>query len=398
MSTKKGENRRAQRAAPGLDTILTHAGLDPHAYHGFVNPPVVRASTVLFEDTDALLERGSSRYPYGLTNTPTIEALTHALTALEGDAAAGTVLVPSGLTAIALGIMSAVRPGTTVLLPDNVYYPSRRFADGVLATFGAEAIYYDPLSADDIAAKMPGASVAVIEAPGSLTFEMPDVSAIVALAKANGVVTVLDNTWATPVIYRPLEHGVDIAAYAGTKYFGGHSDLMLGSATANEVAWQALRRFHKHMGLQAGTEEIWLTLRGLRTLSVRLERHGRSALEVAEWLASVPQVARVLCPALPGDPGHALWQRDFGRMSGLFAFVLHGGAEEAMRFLEALELFGLGESWGGFSSLAVVAELDRSRSVHPWAEGAVIRLHIGLEDVRDLIADLERGFAALAGG
>jgi cystathionine beta-lyase len=378
------------------DTVLAHAGLAPQAFHGFVNPPVVRASTVLYKDADAMLSRRETRYPYGLMNTPTIEALTTALTALEGSAAAGTVLVPSGLAAVAVALMAAVRPQTKVLIPDNVYYPSRRFGDDCLPAFGAEAVYYDPLSADDIAEKMKGASAALIEAPGSLTFEMPDVAAIVAAAKANDVVTIFDNTWATPLIYRPLEHGIDMAAYAGTKYFGGHSDVMIGSISASAETWPRLQRLHRTFGLQAGTEEIWLTLRGLRTLGVRLERHERSALRVANWLNEQRRVARVLCPALPDDPGHALWRRDFGRTSGLFAFVLDGGLDEAKRFLNALALFGLGPSWGGFESLAILAELEHARSVRPWAEGAVIRLHIGLEDVADIIADLERGFAAIS--
>jgi cystathionine beta-lyase len=380
------------------DTILTHAGLAPHDFHGFVNPPVVRASTVLYPDADTFLARRGIRYPYGLINTPTIEALTTALTTLEGEAAAGTVLVPSGLTAVALPIMAAVKPQSKVLIPDNVYFPSRRFADECLSAFGAAAVYYDPVSNDDIAAKMEGASVALIEGPGSHTFEMPDIPAIVAAAKAAGAITVFDNTWATPLIYRPLDHGVDMAAYAGTKYFGGHSDIMLGTVSASADAWPMLTRLHANLGLQAGTEEIWLALRGLKTMSIRLERHEKSALQVVEWLNGRPEVARVLCPALPNAAGHAYWKRDFGRISGLFGFVLNGRLEEAKRFLNALKLFGIGASWGGFESLAILCELDHSRTVRPWTEGAVIRLHIGLEDVADIIADLERGLVAAANG
>jgi cystathionine beta-lyase len=395
MSEDDHKNEPDHAAEWRSDTILAHAGLAPHAFHGFVNPPVVRASTVLHPNAESFLDRRSVRYPYGLINTPTIEALETALTALEGAVAAGTVLVPSGLAAVAIAIMAAVRPETKVLIPDNVYFPSRRFGDECLSAFGAEPVYYDPISNDDFAAKMDGASVVLIEAPGSLTFEMPDIQAIVAAAKAAGAVTVFDNTWATPLIYRPLEQGVDMAAYAGTKYFGGHSDLMIGSISASAATWPRLKRLHTNLGLQAGTEEIWLTQRGLRTMSVRLERHERSALRVADWLKGRPEVARVLCPALPDDPGHALWKRDFGRMSGLFAFVLNGGMDEAKRFLNGLRLFGIGSSWGGFESLAVPAELQHTRTVRPWSEGAVIRLHIGLEDVADLIGDLERGFTAL---
>lgn len=384
------------RAAWRSDTVLTHSGLAPHDFHGFVNPPVVRASTVLHKDVDSLLARSGIRYPYGLINTPTIEALNTALTELEGPKAAGTVLLPSGLAAVAVAVMAAMRPGTDVLMPDNVYYPSRRFGDEAVAAFGASPVFYDPLSIEDISAKAKNASAVLIEAPGSLTFEMPDIPKIVAIAKEVGATTIFDNTWATPLIYRALDHGIDLVAYAGTKYFGGHSDLMIGSITANAGAWPWLARLHRLLGLQAGTEETWLTLRGLRTMSVRLDRHETSALAVAKWLQKRPEVARVICPALPDDPGHAVWARDFGRISGLFAFVLHGGMTEAKRFLNALKLFGLGPSWGGFESLAVVAELDHARTVRPWAEGAVIRLHIGLEDVADLTEDLERGFAAMA--
>jgi cysteine-S-conjugate beta-lyase len=390
------DDDRKKRTNWRSDTLLAHAGLDPMSFHGFVNPPLVRASTVLYKTVESMLARGEHRYPYGLTNTPTIEALTTALTELEGKETAGTVLVPSGLAAVTVAIMAAVRPQTKVLLPDNVYFPSRRFGDELLAMFGAEAVYYDPLSNDDIQAKMKGASVAVIEAPGSLTFEMSDIDAIVAAAREYGAVTVFDNTWATPLFYRPLEHGVDIAAYAGTKYFGGHSDLLIGSISASAETWPRLKKLHHTLGLQAGTEEIWLTLRGLKTMHVRLERHQRSALTVANWLKRRPEVERVLCPGLPDDPGHALWKRDFGGMSGLFAFVLKAGVDDAKRFVNALQLFGIGASWGGFESLVVLAELGHSRTVRPWTDGPVIRLHIGLEDVADIIEDLERGFAAMA--
>jgi cystathionine beta-lyase len=376
------------------DTVVTHAGLAPHAFHGFVNPPLVRASTVLFPDVDAMLDRFGSRYSYGLTNTPTIEALVEALTALDG--AAGTVLVPSGLAAVTTAILASVRPGTRILVPDNVYAPTRRFCDETLPTFGVATLYYDPLIGEAIAPLLDGASALVLEAPGSHTFEIPDVPAIAAAARRAGVTTMLDNTWATPLVFKPLAHGVDLAIYAGTKYQAGHSDLLIGSVSANSDRWPALKRLHRNLGIQAGTEEIWLTLRGLRTLSVRLDRHERSALRIARWLQARPEVARVLHPALPDDPGHALWKRDFGRSTGLFGFVLHGEVKQAKTFLNALKLFGLGFSWGGFESLAVLGDLAGRRTVRPWTEGPLIRLHIGLEDVADLTADLERGFAAMA--
>ncbi len=307
---------RKNRTNWRTDTLLAHAGLDPMSFHGFVNPPVVRASTVLHKTVESMLAREGHRYPYGLMNTPTIEALTTALTELEGTETAGTVLVPSGLAAVTVAIMAAVRPQTKVLFPDNVYYPSRRFGDEILSMFGAEAVYYDPLSNDDVKAKMEGASVALIEAPGSLTFEMPDIAAIVAAAKEEGAVTVFDNTWATPLFYRPLEHGVDIAAYAGTKYFGGHSDLLIGSISANAKAWPRLKRLHLSLGLQAGTEEIWLTLRGLKTMGIRLERHQRSALTIANWLKAAARGEARALPRPPRRPRSCALETRFRRHVG----------------------------------------------------------------------------------
>ena len=380
----------------GPDTVLTHAGLSPGDFHGFVNPPLVRASTVLFRSVEAMQGRAGQRYSYGLTNTPTIEALVEAFNRLDG--AAGTVLVPSGLAAVTTAILTALPPGGTILVPDNVYGPTRRFCDESLPGFGMRALYYDPLIGAEIAGLLDGASALFLEAPGSHTFEMPDIPTLVAAAQAAGATTVIDNTWATPLIFRPLEHGIDLAVYAGTKYQAGHSDLLIGSISANKRTWPALRRLHKNLGTQAGTEEIWLTLRGLRTMGVRLERHERSALELARWLQARPEVARVLHPALPEDPGHAIWRRDFGRSTGLFGFVLRGEERQAIAFLNALRLFGLGYSWGGFESLAVLSELAETRTVRPWTEGPVIRLHVGLEDVADLKADVEAGFAAMGGG
>jgi cystathionine beta-lyase len=391
------DDGRKNRTNWRTDTLLAHAGLDPGSFHGFVNPPVVRASTVLFENADVMLSRRGARYAYGLMNTPTIEALTTALTALEGERAAGTVLVPSGLAAVTVALLTAARPGKKLLIPDNVYAPTRRFCDETLPTYGVPTTYYDPLIGGGIAELLDGACGLLLESPGSHTFEMPDIPPMVEAARAAGVLTMIDNTWATPLIYRPLDHGIDIALYAGTKYQGGHSDLLIGSISANEAAWAGLKKLHMNLGLQAGTEEIWLTLRGLRTMGVRLERHERSALHIANWLRGLREVKRVLHPALPDDPSHAIWKRDFGRSCGLFGFVLNGDVDHAKAFLNALQLFGLGFSWGGFESLAVISELEHSRTVRKWSEGPVIRLHIGLEDPADLIEDLERGFAAMAG-
>jgi cysteine-S-conjugate beta-lyase len=396
MADEDRKNHANARENWRPDTLVTHAGLSPMDFHGFVNPPVVRASTVLFENADVMLSRRGARYAYGLINTPTIEALTTALTAMEGPEAAGTVLVPSGLAAVTVGLMVAAQAGKKLLIPDNVYGPTRRFCDETMPAYGVETVYYDPTIGAGIAKLLDGASGLLFESPGSHTFEMPDIPPMVAAARAAGVITMIDNTWATPLIYPPLKHGIDLALYAGTKYQGGHSDLMIGSISANAATWEALKKLHTNLGVQAGTEEIWLTLRGLRTLSVRLERHEKSALTLANWLKGRPEVKRVLHPALPDDPNHAIWKRDFGRSTGLFAFVLKGDERHAKAFLNALRLFGLGFSWGGFESLAVMSELAQTRTVRPWTEGPVIRLQVGLEDVADLREDLELGFAALA--
>ena len=388
---KKPENVASKRH---IDTLLTQAGRDPDAFHGFVNPPLVRASTVLFQSVADMEGRTGNRYPYGLTNTPTIEALTDALTELEG--AAGTVLLPSGLTAVALAILTAADAGHRVLVPDNVYYPTRRLAGRTLKRFGIEIVYYDPMDPATLASLVEaGRTHLFLEAPGSLTFEMPDIPALIAPVKAVGGITIMDNTWATPVIYRPIEHGIDLSVQAGTKYIAGHSDLLIGSVSAAPGIWQKLYNTHRDMGLQAGPEDIWLTLRGMRTLSVRLTHHEHSGLEIAGWLEGRPEVSHLLHPAFADCPGHDNWQRDFGRSNGLFAFILNGTKTQAEAFVEALEIFGIGASWGGFESLAILGELGNSRSIRAWTDGPVIRLHVGLEDVSDLIADLEGGFAAM---
>jgi cystathionine beta-lyase len=378
-----------------IDTVLTQAGRDPDAFHGFVNPPLVRASTVLFKSVADMEGRTGNRYPYGLTNTPTIESLTGALTELEG--AAGTVLLPSGLAAVTLAVLAAVDAGQRLLVPDNVYYPTRRLSGRTLKRLGIEIVYYDPMDIESLAGLVDaGRTHLFLEAPGSLTFEMPDIPALIAPVQASGGLTIIDNTWATPVVYRPIEHGIDLSVQAGTKYLAGHSDLLIGSVSAAPGIWQRLYNTHRDMCLHAGPEDIWLTLRGMRTLSVRLAHHERSGLEISRWLQARPEVSQLLHPAFADCPGHDNWQRDFGRSNGLFAFVLNGANPQAEAFLEALEIFRIGASWGGFESLAILAELANSRSVRTWADGPVIRLHVGLEDVGDLKADLERGFAAMA--
>ncbi|HTH28118.1 MAG TPA: cystathionine beta-lyase [Sphingobium sp.] len=364
-----------------------------------VSPPVWRASTMLFDDVAHLRAAGGDthhRLFYGRKGTPTAWALADALTAME-PGAAGTMLYPSGVAAIAGALLALLRPGDQLLMVDSAYDPSRGMCEGLLADFGIETVYYDPLIGGGIADLITDRTAAIfLESPGSLTFEVQDVPAIVAAAKARDIPTLIDNSWATPLLFPALEMGVDIAILACTKYIVGHSDVMMGSVTANARWWPRIRARAWGLGQVVSPDDAALALRSLRTLAVRLERHQASALSVAQWLAARPEVARVLYPALPDCPGHAHWARDFRGSSGLFSFVLAGGGEAARAALvDALRLFGIGYSWGGFESLALPVDPARYRTARPWqAEGPLVRLHIGLEAPGDLIADLEAGLAA----
>jgi len=380
------------------DTLLATGGRDPFAHHGYVNTPVYHASTLLYPSAeDFLAHRG--RYQYGRRGTPTSEALENAIRGLDGAACAAVALLPSGLAAAAAALLSVLRTGDHLLVTDSVYLPTRKFCDTVLARFGISTTYYDPLLGAGIAALMTPATRAVfVEAPGSLTFEMQDIPAIAAAAHARGAVVLMDNTWAGPLYFRALERGVDLSIVSGTKYFGGHSDLMLGAVSANAATAKALKDYTGAAGLCVGPDDMNLGLRGLRTMGVRLARHHAAGVSMARWLAARPEVARVLHPALETDPGHAIWQRDFTGACGLFAIVLKPMPQAAANaFLNALTLFGIGASWGGYESLAVPFDVTAARTATRWAPGGpAIRFHIGLEDVSDLIADLERGFAAMA--
>jgi cystathionine beta-lyase len=367
---------------------------------GVVNPPVWRASTHLYPDVAAL--RRASQQPdphgffYGRRGGPTQWALAEALTDME-PGAGGTVLYPSGVAAIAGALLSVLSPGDEVLITDNAYDPTRSLAEGLLTRMGISARYYDPHIGGAIAEKFgPNTRAIWLEAPGSLTFEVPDVPAICAAARAANIVTLLDNTWATPQYLGALAHGVDISVLAATKYITGHSDVMLGSATATPRYWPRLNHTAQQLGQVVSPDDAALALRGLRTLAVRLARHQESALAIARWLEQHEDVADVLHPALPSHRSHALWQRDFSGSSGLFAFALaNGGEARRAAFIDALSLFGIGYSWGGFESLALPVDPHRYRSATHWPDDRrLIRLHIGLEDVDDLIADLGTGFAA----
>jgi cysteine-S-conjugate beta-lyase len=379
-------------------TQLVVGGRDSAANHGFVNPAVQHASTVLYPTAEDFLAR-RSRYLYGRRGTPTSEALENALRELEGPACAGVALLPSGLAAISIALLAVLKAGDHLLVTDSVYQPTRKFCEGVLRRFGVATTYYDPLIGGGIAALIqPNTRAVFVEAPGSLSFEMQDIPAIADAAHAGGAVVLMDNTWATPLYFRAFDKGIDLSIQAATKYIGGHSDVMLGTVSANKATLERLiDTVHAH-GLCVGPDDIYLALRGLRTMSVRLAQHDVAGRKVARWLAQRPEIARVLHPALEGSPGHAIWSRDFSGASGLFSIVFKPVADKAVHaFLNELRLFGMGASWGGFESLAIPFDCTSIRTATRWAPGGpTVRIHIGLEDVDDLIGDLERGFAALA--
>jgi len=353
----------------------------------------VHASTVLFPDAETMKSH-NQKYTYGTRGTPTTDALAEAMNELEGSA--GTIIVPSGLAAVTIPLLAFLAAGDHVLIVDSVYGPTRRFADSMLKGFGVEVEYYDPHIGSGISALMKSnTKVVFTESPGSNTFEMQDIPAIAAVARQKGAIVMMDNTWATPVFFRPLEHGVDISIHAATKYPGGHSDVLLGTVSANENCWKRLHDAFITLGTCAGPDDVYQVLRGLRTMGVRLERHQESALEIAHWLEGQPGVAQVLHPALPSHPGYEIWKRDFSGASGLFSFVFTGGGDhEANAFLNALKFFGLGYSWGGFESLAVQVSLADRTIAKGNYPGPVIRLQIGLEDVEDLKADIANGLKA----
>ncbi len=379
------------------DTLLAAKGRDPHRNHGVVNPPIYRASTILYETVEAFeAPRQVRGVYYGRGGTPTTFALEDTVAALDG--AYGAVITSSGKTAIAQALMTFLAAGDHLLMVDSAYAPSRQFCDRVLARFGVETTYYDPLAGAAIEDLIrPNTRVVFLESPGSLTFEVQDVPAITAVARKHGALSMLDNTWATGLYFKPFRHGLDIAINAATKYIGGHSDLMMGIVTSTEACYRQLRQGMYDLGSYVSPDDCYQALRGLRTLSVRLERHQTNALKLSRWLQTRPEVERVLYPALADDPGHALWQRDFSGASGLFGMLLKPCPAQAWHaMIEGLELFGLGASWGGYESLIMPNHPERYRTATTWdPTWPSIRIHAGLEDPDDLIADLEAGFARL---
>jgi cystathionine beta-lyase len=372
-------------------TVLVEGGRRKEWRRRLVNPPVERASTILF-DSVAELHGGPAlgEYRYGLQGTATHWALSEALTELE-PGAAGTALYSSGLAAISGALLSVLAAGDELLVTDSVYGPTRTFCDTVLKRFGVTTRYYDPLIGSKIAEVVgPSTRAILLESPGSMTMEIQDVPAICAVARDRGIVTLLDNTWATPLFFPAIAAGVDITIIAGTKYVGGHADVMIGTASATKEYFARLQRTAWDLGHAVSPDDAWLASRGLRTMEVRLKQHEASALKIAHWLKNQPRVGLVLHPALPGCPGHDVWKRDFTGSSGLFAFDLDG---DAATFVNQLELFGIGYSWGGYESLALPVRPIRAVSEPPGSN--LVRLHVGLEDPDDLIEDLSQSFATL---
>jgi cystathionine beta-lyase len=376
-------------------TKLVHAGRKPSEQCGFVNTPIYRGSTVLFPTLDDLINRRMP-FTYGTQGTPTTQALETAWTDLCG--AAGTVIVPTGLAAIAIAFLTVVKAGDHVLVSDSVYRPNRTFCDTILKRMGVETTYYEPLIGAGIESLIrPNTSVIFLETPGSQTFEIQDIPAIVAVARAKGICTILDNTWATPLFFQAHAHGIDISLEAGTKYLSGHSDLLLGLVSANATWYPALEATYDAFAMCPGPEDVFLALRGMRTLELRLNEAQRQGLAMAKWLETRKEVIQVLHPALPACPGHEIWKRDFLGASGLFSVLLAPCSQEALgAMLDGLQLFGMGYSWGGFESLVIPFDCRTYRTATSWAPaGHALRFSIGLEDVEDLQADLDAGFERL---
>ncbi|MCP5364001.1 MAG: cystathionine beta-lyase [Hyphomicrobiales bacterium] len=379
------------------DTLLSHAGLDPHRNHGVVNPPVYHASTIVFPTLEAYEQAEKTPFEgtrYGRRGTPTTFALEEAIADLEGGYR--SIAVPSGLSAITTTLLGFLKTGDHLLMVDTAYYPTRRFCDTVLAGFGIETTYYDPLARIDPLLQ-PNTKLIFLESPGSLTFEVQDVPAIAAAARARGIVTAIDNTWSAGLLFTPLQHGIDISIQAATKYIVGHSDAMLGLIVCNEATYLRVKRASAFLGTAAAPDDCYLALRGFRTLKARLERHEQTTRRVAQWLAEQDAVEHVRHPMFASCPGHAFWKRDFSGANGLVSFVLKAVPKQSIAaFVDGLRYFSLGASWGGFESLIIPFDVQSSRTATGWLySGPCFRLHCGLEDPDDLISDLSDGFERL---
>jgi cystathionine beta-lyase len=377
------------------NTVVTHAGNHPFDNHGIVNPPVYHASTVLSPTLAARIER-SAKVRYGRSGTPTTFALQEAMTALEH--AHGTVLAPSGLAAITMALSAFVQTGDHILITDSTYTPTRNFANNTLTKLGIEVEYFDPMVGAGIASQIRDNTRLIwTECPGSQTFDVQDLPAIVKAARARDVIVMTDNTWSGGYFRKPLDEGVDISIQAATKYIVGHSDVMMGTIACNEATYEQVRASSASYGMSIGPNDVYLALRGLRTIGVRMDRHHESGIKIAQWMQTRPEITRIMHPALPEDPGHEIWKRDFTGASGLFGFVLKETSHDKLAaMMDNLELHGMGSSWGGYESLLIPSSPENSRTASAWnEEGQCMRIHVGLEDVDDLIADLEAGLERL---
>lgn len=381
-----------------MQTVLAHAGSKPAEYHGAVNVPVHRMSTIVFNSYDAFEKVPNVPYVYGRAGTPTSAAFEEAIAAIEG--AHRSVATCSGLSAIVTTLLAFVTAaGDHILMPDNCYGPGRKACEEVLKRFGVITEYYPPMIGADIKKLFrPTTKLVFMEAPGSLTFEVADIGAIVAAARDAGIKTAIDNSWATPLNLQPLALGIDVSVMSATKYVSGHSDVMLGVVSANESSWNAVKKSALLLGYCGGSEELYLGARGLRTLKPRMDQHQAAALDIATWLSQQKAVKRVLHPALPSCPGHENWKKYFKGSSGTFGIILHETRRDNIaRMLDGMKVFSLGYSWGGFESLLFPEQPKSGRTAEPWTEnGFSLRIHIGLEDKDDLKEDLAQALERLA--
>lgn len=384
------------------DSRIVHSGRNPKSYGGLVNPPVHHISTVIYETVEKLVSRYDNITPdsrvmtYGTKGSPTSFTIEDAVAELEGGYR--SISYPSGLAAVAGALLTFLKAGDHLLMTDSVYFPTREFCDSILKRFGVETTYYPPCIGSGIKDLIQeNTTVIYTESPGSHTFEVQDIPAISRIAHEYQVKLLMDNTWASPIFFKPFAHGVDVSIQAATKYINGHSDVMLGMVTTNREDWEQLRNCTWHLGQCSGPDDLYLAQRGIRTLGVRMRQHQKNGLKVAEWLKKRPEVKKVLHPALPDDPGHSIWVRDFQGASGLFGIELEPvDFSKVEELLNSLELFSMGFSWGGFESLIVPSDVQKHRLPGNWKfEGPLLRLSIGLEDPEDLIQDLEQGLRKL---
>ncbi|KRQ09652.1 cystathionine beta-lyase [Bradyrhizobium manausense] len=376
------------------ETLLCHLGRAPAEHAGMVNVPIYRGSTIISETLEEWDDRNKDNPSYGRFGSPLSRALEAAICKLEGGFR--SILFPSGQSACTHSLLACVKAGDAVLISDGVYAPVRAFADNVLSRLHIEVRYFCPTKPSELAAKISANTRAIyLESPSSMTFEVQDVPALAAIAHLSNALVIMDNTWATPLYFRPFEHGVDISIQAATKYIVGHSDALLGVATANEAAWAALKSTAHHFGEIGGPDDIYLALRGLRTLALRMKRHWENGVVLAQSLQTHPAVDRVLHPALPDDPGHVIWKRDFLGAGGLFGVVLKPMSRPQLSVLfRRLRIFGIGLSWGGYESLALLSEPPKRTETSLAFPGPLIRIHAGMENPSELIADMHNALNA----